>query len=279
MEMVNSFTSGEIMIEMESIAPNVTVADLDNLYALRGRAVTVIDSHSTDQRNGNIENAFSKINGLQLNDGSKFSFNGIVGRRTLENGFFRAYEYVYGELELGIGGGVCQASTTVYLAAMKAGLDLIDHTPHAEKVSYTDLGMDATVTDTRGAEKDMSFRNNSGGKIFIAAHVIPNPGNPRRLMCEVRIYGKALGDTVYELTTEQVEVLQPSSTPEYVKDKAGSHVTFTDEVEFKSKASVGYVIDTYRDTYVNGELVSHTKLTRSRYPASPEQYWVGVTKR
>ncbi len=279
MEMVNNFESGEIMMETEAIQPDITVADLEKLYTLRARAVTPIDSHSSEQRDANIERAFEKINNLNLSDGAKFSFNSVVGRRTLENGFFRAYEYNYGELVLGIGGGVCQASTTVFLAAMQAGLDLIDHTPHSEKVSYTDLGLDATVTDTRGAEKDMSFRNNSGGQIFIAAHVITDPSNKKRKLCEVRIYGIDLGDVTYKLETEVVEVLQPSSTIEYVDDKDGTHVTYTDEVAHKSDASVGYIIDTYRDTYVNGVKTAHDKLMRSRYNASPEQYWQGVTQR
>lgn len=279
MDMVNSFTSGEILMQTEDIIPDQTVADLEKLYALRGRAVTPIDSHSSEFRNENIKRAFSKINNYILNDGAKFSFNAVVGRRTVENGFYRAYEYNYGDLVLGIGGGVCQASTTVYLAAMQAGLDLIDHTPHAEKVSYTDLGMDATVSDTRGNEKDMSFRNNSGGRIYIAAHVITDPNNKNRFWCEVRIYGMDLGDTVYKLTTETVKVLQPPSTPEYVKDKDGTHVTYTDEIEHKSDAAVGYVVDTYRDTYINGELTSHDKITSSTYPARAEQLWKGVTQR
>lgn len=279
MEMVNSFTSGEILMETEAILPDITVADLEKLYTLRGRAVTPIDTHSSEQRNANIENAFSKINNLNLSNGAKFSFNGVVGRRTLENGFFRAYEYNYGELVLGIGGGVCQASTTVFLAAMYAGLELIDHTPHSEKVSYTELGLDATVTDTRGAEKDMVFRNNSGGQIFIAAHIIQDPSNKKRQLCEVRIYGMDMGGVTYKLEPETVEVLQPPSTPEYVKDKDGTHVTYTDEVEHKSNASVGYIIDTYRDAYVNGVKTGREKIMRSRYNASAEQYWIGITKR
>ncbi len=279
LEMVSSFESGEIMMQTEAIMPETTVADLHKLYALRGRAVTPIDSHSSEARNENIKNAFRKINNLILDDRDKFSFNGVVGRRTLENGFFHAYEYNYGDLTIGIGGGVCQASTTVYLAAMQAGLELLDHTPHSEKVSYTDLGMDATVVDTRGAEKDMVFRNNSGGQIFIAAHVQQDPANRKRFMCEVRIYGPDLGDTIYKLTTEQVKVLQPSSKPRYYDDEDGEHVTYTDEIEKRSDATVGYVYDTYRDTYVNGELVDRDKLTTSTYPARSESFWRGVTKR
>ena len=118
--MVETFQPGEILMETETIMPNFTVADLKKIYTLRSRYITPIDSHSSEFRDANIERAFDQINGQRINDGAKFSFNDIVGRRTAENGFFRAYEYNYGDLVMGIGGGVCQASTTVYLAAMLA---------------------------------------------------------------------------------------------------------------------------------------------------------------
>ena len=277
--MVNNFKSGEIRLVFQEIIPEVTVDSLGEQYALRGRWVTPVDSSSSDARNANIKQAFSKINGYKLTNGAKFSFNTIVGRRTLENGFYRAYEYNYGDLVMGIGGGVCQASTTVYLAAMITGMDLIDHTPHSEKVSYTELGLDATVVDTIGAAKDMSFRNTSGGTLYIAAHILQDPNNRKRYQCEVRIYGNSLGDTSYKLSTEQVKVLQPPSEPEYFNDEDGDYVTYAGERKTVRKASVGYVIDTYRETYVNGTQTARTKLTRSTYPARSERIALGVTPR
>ncbi|HPS82049.1 MAG TPA: VanW family protein, partial [Candidatus Limiplasma sp.] len=140
--MVETFTSGEVLVQPEDVQPNVTVASLQEYYALRSRYVTPIDSHSTDERNNNIRVAFSKINGRVINDGEKFDFNKVVGRRTQENGFFQAFEYSYGELTPGWGGGVCQASTTVYLASVMAGMKIVDHTSHSTSVSYTDMGKD-----------------------------------------------------------------------------------------------------------------------------------------
>lgn len=279
MAMVSSFESGEILVMTEAQYPDITIQTLEQHYAPRARAITPIDSSSTDARNGNIRIAFSKINGYVLNNGSKFSFNGIVGRRTQANGFYRAYEYQYGELAIGIGGGVCQASTTVYLAAMRAGMDLIDHTSHAMKVSYTDLGMDATVSDTIGASKDMSFRNNSGGQIFIAAHVIEDTANKNRLMCEVRIYGMDLGNITYSLEAEIVQVLQPPSEPEYIDDVDGQYVTYIGERKIVNEAAEGYVVDTYRVTYENGVETARKKITHSTYGARAEKIYLGVTPR
>ncbi|MFH1512240.1 MAG: VanW family protein [Bacillota bacterium] len=279
LEMISTFESGEILLAPETLSPEITVADLDQYYALRARAVTPVDTTSPDERNENIRIAFSKINGYVLNNGAKFSFNGVVGRRTQANGFYRAYEYNYGDLVFGIGGGVCQASSTVYLAAMKAGMDLLDHTSHAMKVSYTDLGMDATVTDTVGAEKDMSFRNDSGGQIFIAAQVLTDPANRKRLLCEVRIYGMDLGDISYNLETEIVQVLQPPAEPEYIEDKEALYVTYIDEYKIVSEAAVGYVVDTYLVTLQNGVQIAREKITRSTYGARATKVYTGVTPR
>lgn len=279
LDMITNFQSGELTLETETIQPNVTLADIEPYYTLLCRATTPIDSSSSDARNENIRIAFSKINGLELEDGDKFSFNSVVGRRTQTNGFLFAYEYNYGDLVWGIGGGVCQSSTTVYLAAMKSGMTLVKHTAHSQKVSYTDLGLDATVSDTVGAERDMVFRNDSGSTIYIAAHVITDPSNKKRLLCEVRIYGMDLGDISYDLQTEIVQVLEPSSTPTYIDDDDAKYVTYTDEIYSYSDAAEGYVVDTYRITLQNGTEISREKLARSTYPARAAKIYQGVTPR
>ena len=279
LQMVSTFTSGEVLVQPEDVQPNVTVESLRESFALRFRAVTPIDTHSTEERNNNIRVAFSKINGLTLNDGEKFSFNKIVGRRTQENGFYQAFEYSYGELTPGWGGGVCQASTTVYLAAVQAGMKIVDHTSHSTSVSYTDMGKDATVSDTRGHEIDFVFRNNSGSKIFMAAHVITDPNNKSRFLCEVRIYGKALGNTRYELETELVETLPMPTEPEYIEDTKAKYVTFVDEEKTVIEASEGYVYDTYLVTVVDGVQTNRTKIARSTYKNRAARIYVGVTPR
>lgn len=279
LSMVETFTTGEVLVQPADIAPGVTVADLQKQYSLRFRAVTPIDSHSTDSRNENIRVAFSRINGMVLNDGSKFSFNTVVGKRTLANGFYQAYEYNYGELVPGWGGGVCQASTTVYLAAVQAGMTIVDHTAHSTPVSYTSMGMDATVSDTRGHEVDFVFRNKSGGKIYMMAHVITDPSNKKRLLCEVRLYGLDLGTTSYKLETETVETLAKPTEPEYIEDTEAKYVTYTDEEKTVIQASEGYVVDTYLCTYVDGSQTSRVKIARSTYKNRAARIYVGVTPR
>ena len=277
--MVNTFTSGEIMLELTPIPPEITVADLQKKVELRYRAVTPISSDSTPERTANVEVAFSKINGLILADGKKFSFNKIVGRRNEKNGFFQAIEYAYGQEVLGWGGGVCQASTTVYLAAIQAGLKINHREAHSNPVSYTQMGMDATVSDTRGREIDFTFTNNTGGDIYIAAHVVPASTNSRSLLCEVRIYGPSLGDTSYMLESQIVETLPKPVDPILTPDETSTYVFYVDETKRYSKGRDGYVVDTYLLTMVNGEEVERTHLHQDTYPERADRYWVGINPR
>lgn len=276
LEMVRTFESGAILLEPTPLQPRVTVEMLQKTVSLRARVVTPIDKHSTPERNDNIRVAFGKINRMVMKDGDKFSFNKVVGRRSEKNGFFQAYEYNYGELVPGWGGGVCQASTTVYLAAVRAGMTIVDRTAHGTPVAYTEMGKDATVSDTRGREIDFVFRNNSGGQVFLSAHVISDPSNKNRLLCEVRIYGQDLGNVRYELETEVVETLAMPTEPEYIQDTKGKYTTVLGEEVEVIKASEGYVVDSYLCTIVDGVQTERKKMGRDTYPARRARIYVGA---
>ncbi len=278
LEMVQTFQSGEITLAPRQVPPEVTVADLQKTVSLLYRAKTPIDKHSTDERNENIRVAFKKINGLRVTSGSRFSFNKIVGKRSKENGFFEANEYAYGELVVGVGGGVCQASTTVYLAAIQSGMTIVERKPHGNPVSYTALGQDATVSDTKGRELDFVFKNSSPGDIFLTAHVIPDPANKNRLLCEVRIYGQSLENISYRLETKQLETI-PIPEPIYEKDKTGEHVTFMDEEKVVSEGKEGYKVETYLITLQDGNEVGRKLVSTDTYPARAPKIYVGVAQR
>lgn len=279
LQMVQNLESGEILLQTEPIAPAVTVADLQKNVELRASVTTPISSSSTEERTNNIRVAFNKINGLVIHDGNKFSFNDTVGRRTEKNGFYRAIEYAYGTEVWGIGGGVCQASTTVYLAAIQSGMTILKRSQHSNPVSYTDLGLDATVSDTRGREIDFSFRNNTGGDIFITAHVRQSGNSKRNLLCEVRIYGLSMGNTRYELETETVETLPKPSEPTLKEDEDMTYVTYTDEKKLVSKGREGHVVETYLCTIVDGVQTARELISKDTYPARADVYYVGIAER
>ena len=89
--------------------------------------------------------AAEKIHGLVLEPGEEFSFNGVVGVRSEQNGYKIAPIIVEDRKEEEVGGGICQLSTTIYNAALAAGLKVTEHHTHTIEVPYIEKGKDATV--------------------------------------------------------------------------------------------------------------------------------------
>jgi len=128
-----------------------------------GEASTQIIDNGKNRVN-NINIACSKINGLKLGSGDVFSFNQITGKKNKENGYKNAPILVNGEKSYGMGGGVCQVSTTIYMAAKKGGLKIAEHHSHTKPVSYVPKGMDATVVY---GVKDLKIKNNTKETLYI----------------------------------------------------------------------------------------------------------------
>lgn len=120
------------------------------------------------ERVDNIRLAASKINGYKILPGKTFSFNNVVGKRTTENGFKVASIIINGEYEEGLGGGVCQLSSTLYNAADKAGLKIVERHPHTKQVAYVPLGRDAAISY---GHMDLKFKNTKDFLIVIKAQV------------------------------------------------------------------------------------------------------------
>ena len=281
MAMAGSGQSGSYELKPELLPPKVTRAEIEQTVALRTSITTAIASSSPDNRNHNIRLSFSKFNGKVLKPGQTFSFNDVVGPRTLAAGFAEALEYAYGELEIGVGGGVCQASTTLYQAAMTAGLDLVKRYPHSGPVDYAKLGQDATVFLSRDRNLDLKFKNTTAGNIYITAHVQTARNSSKRLVAVINMYGLSLGDNIsYRLRSDVVQTLPPPDTKKYEVDKTGLIVTYSDEEKLKSRAVEGQVIETYLEKYQGGVLVEQPKLlTSDTFPAKPAVYWRGANKR
>ena len=276
--MVSTLESGEIALEPVEIAPQVTVEDLKKTVELRASAYTSISTTSTEERNNNIRRSFQLISGKVLQPGETFSFNDTVGERTEKNGFYPAIEYANGEHVMGIGGGVCQASSTVYIAAVQAGLQIIKREPHSDQVNYTDYGKDATVYWQYGRKIDLQFKNNTDGPIYMVAAVQSDPNNRKRLIAKVSLYGMSLGDVTYSLETKTIEELEPGEDI-IVQDKKAEYVTYTDQEYVERKARKGYVVESYRVKYVGGVEVERTLLYTDTYEARAKRIYVGVTER
>ena len=276
MEMAAAGQSGDFELTGEPIQPKVTVAQLKEKTALRSSVTTDISTSSEENRNNNIRVSLSRMNGMILKPGETFSFNKVVGPRTLKAGFFEAPEQVYGDLVTGVGGGVCQSSTTLYQAALTAGLTISKRSIHSEKVGYSDLGQDATVYLYGGREIDFAFKNTSPENIYIAARVRPAKRNSKRLVTEVKLYGLSLGEGVsYRMVSETVETLPPPFEKKYVVDESGLIVTYRNEEKLKTEAREGYVVETYLEKLQNGRVIDRKYVSRDRYEPKQAVYYRG----
>jgi vancomycin resistance protein YoaR len=128
---------------------------------------TPLLNRNTDRIN-NILLATKKINGYKLRPGEVFSFNDIVGKRDAENGFKMAAIIVNGEYGEDMGGGVCQLSSTIFNAADKAGMEIIERHSHSKAVKYVPPGRDAAVSY---GYLDLKFKNTKSYTVELKARV------------------------------------------------------------------------------------------------------------
>lgn len=140
--------------ELKAKLFNGTIADYSTTFVAGGN------------RGKNVAIAASKLNGKILMPNEVFSFNETVGSRSRANGFLEAPEYANGETVMGIGGGTCQVTTTLYNAVLYADLSIVSRLNHMFPVGYAPIGQDATVSDSG---VDFKFANNMDYPIKISA--------------------------------------------------------------------------------------------------------------
>lgn len=194
-------------------------------------------SHSIPERIHNLTLATSKFNGVLIPKGKEFSFNDTVDDISALTGYQPAYVIKNGHTVLGDGGGVCQVSTTLFRAALNAGLPITERWAHAYRVGYYENdskpGLDATVYSPTN---DLKIKNNTPASILIQTEIIGNE-------LYFRFYGKKDGRKV-ELTTPTLTDVAPPPEAKYQDDptlKKG----VTKQVDFAAwggKASFHYKV-------------------------------------
>ncbi len=156
-------------IPVEIIPPRIKEEDLRGMEVLATFATRF--NLGDVSRTSNIKRAVRAIDGTLLRPGEVFSFNAVVGPRVSERGYKVAPVMVEGQLIPGVGGGVCQVSTTLYNAVLLAGLEVVRRSHHARPVKYISPGRDATVV---WRYVDLKFRNNKESPIYIQGEVTGN---------------------------------------------------------------------------------------------------------
>jgi vancomycin resistance protein YoaR len=188
--------TAELVVRVAEPARTTEIAETMGITGVVSSYTTTYGG--TPGRLNNVQLVARLIDGTLIKPGATFSFNATTGERTAEQGFQEAPVIINGELQNGIGGGVCQVSTTVFNAAFDAGLPIDARTNHALYISHYPLGRDATVNYP---DLDLRFSNDTGHWLLLRTFV--GSGS-----LTVNLYGTPVNRRV-ESTTAPLEVTGP----------------------------------------------------------------------
>lgn len=168
-EIIVSSDSEEYTIPLKLTPASKTIDDIgtEAFPYLISSYTTKYDASNTN-RSGNLKIAVDKINGTVLMPGEEFSYNEIVGKRTIQEGYTNAKIYENGQVVDGLAGGICQISSTLYNAVLLANLEITERRNHSYTTTYVPAGRDATVVY---GTQDFKFKNSRTYPIKIEAKV------------------------------------------------------------------------------------------------------------
>ena len=241
----------EYVIPLKVVYPKVTTNDLGS-EAFPDLLATYSTTFSTKNtnRSTNIRLATQKINGVVLMPGETFSYNQVVGKRTTANGFKVAAVYSNGEVSEGVGGGICQVSSTLYNAVLFSNLEVTERRNHTFHTGYVPAGQDATVS---WGAPDFKFKNNRNYPIRIVATVSGGK-------ITTKIYGLKQADDYTVKISSSIVGSIPYKTTYKTDSSLGAGNT-----KVIQKGSNGLKSVTYKILYQNGKEVSREVISRDTY--------------
>ncbi len=219
-------------------------------------------STNTAAGNHNMSLALASINGSVVQPGETFSFNTATGDTTNGSlGYQQAGAIVGGKSTQQYGGGICQASTTLYGAVARSGLEIVTRYNHTWPSTYVDIGQDATVDYPA---LDFVFRNNTEYPIYISAGM-----SGTQLTVTLYGYKPDTWDKISVYSQQTGTIAQPST--EYVYDSSLKAGTF----ELYRQGNAGRTATASRVYYKNGQVVKTESLPSSTYRALSTIYHYG----
>lgn len=253
------FEESLVIIKVE---PKIKKEDLKDINTLLGSYQTVLFDVSPG-RIENIKIATQRTSDVLLMPGEEFSYNKHTGLRTVKNGYKNATVIVSGEAVQGVGGGVCQVSTTLYNAVLYAGLDIVNVSNHSIPSRYVDKGRDAVVSDSG---LDFVFKNDYDKPVYIK-----NYYNNGTITCQV--YGNSKEKQNIKISTSIDKVTKAPTKEEKdpTLEKGKEKI-----LEFGRDS---YFVSTYRVYYdENGKEVKKEKVASSFYPSKQKVVAIGTKK-
>ena len=218
----------EFEIGLKKVKPQITVADLgDEIFPDTLSDFTTTYGTGDTGRNTNIAIAARSINDAIVMPGEEFSYNDLIGECSTRTGYKESTIYLNGELSTGIGGGICQVSTTLYNAVLRANLEIVQRRNHSLGVTYVPAGHDAMVNI---GTSDFKFKNNRSYPVKVVAFV-----GPGTITCQIKGI---------------------KQEPEYEVKLESRTIEKTDQ---------RYRVETYKVLYLNGNVVSRTWLSTDTY--------------
>lgn len=212
-------------------------------------------------RKNNVRLCGEKMNGTIVLPGEEFSYNEVVGERTVEAGFGEADAYLYGETVKQVGGGVCQGSSTLYCAVLYSNLEIVTRKNHSYPSAYVPLGLDATVS---WGGPEFVFKNNTDYPIM----VVCSYSNSK---LTVEIHGTVVEPFKVKMTTETLATIEPT------REEIPDDTLYVGEEVIEDKGHTGYKVQSYRLVYDgDGNLVSKEKEAYSVYLMTKQVVRVGT---
>lgn len=253
---------GAVELVMAVDEPKGKAEDLLQVKDVLGTFTTSYSS-SGASRSKNVANGCSLIDGVTIYPGDTFSTYDAVKPFSQENGYEMAGSYLRGKVVDSIGGGICQVSTTLYNAVLRAELDVTERHNHSMIVTYVDPSADAAIAESAG--KDFKFVNNTDYPIYIEGHT-------ENKKITFTIYGVETRDPGHSVVYESEVLEKKVPEQDQIVADPSRPVGFINV----SSAHIGYKAQLWKVVKENGVEVSREKINSSSYQMSPKTATVGT---
>lgn len=256
-------TDCNVDLVIETVEPRGTEQELAQVTDILGTFTTSFSS-SNSSRSANVANACRLINGITLYPGDEFSALEAISPITEANGYYLAASYLSGQVVDSVGGGVCQVSTTLYNAILRAELDVTQRNNHSMSVAYVDTSADAAIAESSG--KDFKFVNSTNTPIYIEGYTTPEK------KITFTIYGVETRDSNRQVDFESKVIEKVEPAKEVIYTDASRPLGYCSI----QSAHVGCRAQLWKIVTVDGVEVSREQVNSSSYINSPRSAIVGI---
>lgn len=251
----------EFTLDSHVVQPRGSQEELALVKDLMGSFSTSYKTSGAN-RAKNVENGCSKINGTLLYPGDTLSAYALTSPYTIKNGYREAASYANGETVTSVGGGICQVSTTLYNAAIRAELHITQRNAHSMTVAYVKLSEDAAIA---GTYKDLRFRNDYDYPIYVE-------GVCENKTLTFNIYGHETRDENRKIRFES-EVISEDNPPTEYTLSSSREVGY---YKVTRSAHIGYQTRLWKIVTVNGVDTEKIRMNQSTYKSSCQKVTIGT---